>query len=67
MKRVLLLLVMWLMMLAVNGCVAVAYPDGYWEWNEPRRREYHEHHRLRPWEHYEHRREEHHEEHFEHR
>lgn len=57
MKRILLYLMLWLSMLAVNGCVAVRYPEGYWEWSENRRSEWREHHRLRPWERYEHRRE----------
>ena len=65
MKRILVLFVLWLSLLILNGCVAVRYPDEYWQWPEERRSEWREHHRLRPWERYENRREEHHEERFE--
>jgi hypothetical protein len=61
MKRILLLLMLWVSMFVLNGCVAVWYPDEYWEWNEHRRAEWREHHRLQPWERYESRRERHHE------
>jgi hypothetical protein len=57
MKRILLFLMLWLSTLAVNGCVAVRYPNEYWELPENRRAEWREHHRLRPWQHYENRRE----------
>jgi hypothetical protein len=65
MKRILVLFMLWLSVLILNGCVAVMYPDGYWQWPEERRSEWRGHNRLRPWQHYENRREEHHERRFE--
>ncbi len=59
MKRILLLLTFWLIMLTASSCVAVRYPEDYSEWPEERRSEWREQHRLRPWEHYENRQEEH--------
>ena len=52
MKRVLFPLISWLIVLTANSCVAVRYPDDYWEWPEERRSEWREKHQLRPWEKY---------------
>ena len=57
MKKVILYIVLLLSMFVTNGCVSVRYPDEYWGWGEPQRREWREQHRLRWNERYEERHE----------
>ncbi len=52
MKRFILYLVLVLSSLTINGCVVVAYPEGYHSWPEERRIEWRRHHHKHWYERY---------------